>query len=267
MMSTDRYYAEQLRCPGEPSLEATREAIRRCVKTAGPKAYAERLRQEMFAKWEWPRGVATDATANVRFQLSERGELQCISVREDSERRLARSVLRAIRDSQPYEPLPPEAICIANTTMQATFENPARRERIVRESDAYYAAKDRCPKAPSKKAARAAIRECMKRESVSAYLARMREEVVDAWTLPKGVTHGHEFVATLALSESGRVQCITVKKGADPTIGRSALLAIRDATPFEPLLADATCLANTRITASFANPLADETEDEPPVAW
>jgi hypothetical protein len=118
----DRYYRTVPRCTAMgPEVES-------CVQKREAQDYVASIRQEIFDAWHLPSGVAPSQKVTLMLRLDEAGAVQCLSLLPDSERILARSVIRAVERVAPFEPMPPNAACLAKRNLKATFTNPLDRQ-------------------------------------------------------------------------------------------------------------------------------------------
>jgi hypothetical protein len=96
--------------------------------------------------------------------------------------------------------------------------------------------------------------ECMALPEVKAYLARLHDRVLARWrATPAGLPNGTFRVAlSFRLDPSGSAGEIDFRGGAaSDAVGRSAVEAMRAASPFDPMTGKVRCLAGNRFNATF----------------
>lgn len=93
--------------------------------------------------------------------------------------------------------------------------------------------------------------DCVERPEVKAYMAELKQRIDSRWSLPYGV-EDKRVTLKFALDVAGSASTIELIKG-DNAIGASAIDAMRASSPFPPMPDRVRCLANKRITATFAS--------------
>ena len=122
--SPDAYYESQPRCrKSQPDADLTE----RCFAVPQAHEYLENAKQRVLDTWRLPRGIASDQKVTLTFRLRSDGSVQCLLLAPGSEKRLSRSVLSALQRVTPFAPPPPEAVCLTELPIIATFSNPAAK--------------------------------------------------------------------------------------------------------------------------------------------
>ena len=82
------------------------------------------LHERVLRQWELPPGVRANRKVVIGFYLDGEGHVVRSAVFEAENRALARSALRALRDSGPFR-IPEGAECFIGLPIVGTFSNPA----------------------------------------------------------------------------------------------------------------------------------------------
>ncbi|MDJ0786862.1 MAG: hypothetical protein QNK05_08625 [Myxococcota bacterium] len=98
---------------------------------------------------------------------------------------------------------------------------------------------------------------CMGRASVQAYMSRVRGRILDRWVLPPNVDANQAVTLKFSIDPAGTATRVDLVTAPDPSLGESAVRAMRSASPFEPMSADVRCLANSLIQGTFTNSVAN----------
>ncbi len=97
---------------------------------------------------------------------------------------------------------------------------------------------------------------CLDTPEVQAYQEQLRLRMYNRWTLPDGVESNQSVSIRFKLDAAGSVLAADVVGGGDPRLNRSALDALRSASPFPPMSGRVRCLAGQSFTGIFKNPRA-----------
>jgi hypothetical protein len=119
--SPDEYHASYPRCAAS-QLDA--DLGERCLSAPPAREYLAAAQQQVLDVWRLPPGIASDQTVTLTFRLGPDGTVQCMSLNLDSESALARSILSAVRDATPFDPLSSEVACLLQHPIVASFSNP-----------------------------------------------------------------------------------------------------------------------------------------------
>jgi hypothetical protein len=95
--------------------------------------------------------------------------------------------------------------------------------------------------------------QCMALPEVQAYLKRLHDRVMTRWrSTPAGLPDG-VFKVTLGfrLDPSGSASQIEIRSAQSDAVGRSALDAMRAASPFDPMAGPVRCLSGNFFNATF----------------
>jgi hypothetical protein len=95
---------------------------------------------------------------------------------------------------------------------------------------------------------------CVRRPEVEAYLAHVKDRMKARWALPGGVAPNQGVQLRFHLDPSGSANQVEFVNTPDAALGRSAVEAIRAASPFNPMSERVRCLSNASLTAIFSNP-------------
>ena len=98
---------------------------------------------------------------------------------------------------------------------------------------------------------------CNTSAPVLRYYEFIRKRTVDRWTLPPNIPSGEEVVLRFMLDSSGSATMVESISASSEALGRSAVRALRDSSPF-PAMNDAVrpCLDSLRLRATFTVPSA-----------
>jgi hypothetical protein len=97
-------------------------------------------------------------------------------------------------------------------------------------------------------------KQCIQREEVQQYLARVKELILDQWEFPPGIAADQRVDILFSIRQSGELGGVMVPDALTQEIEDSAFEAIHEAAPFPPLSATTACLSVLPIRASFSNP-------------
>lgn len=100
--------------------------------------------------------------------------------------------------------------------------------------------------------------ECLSRPAVSNYLGDLRDWMRSRWVPPAApeLDTDRNVVVLFSLAASGELTGACFNSSASPAAGANAVLALRKASPYEPM-SDKTgtdCLAGRRLTGNFTAP-------------
>jgi hypothetical protein len=118
----DEYYMSLERC--EESGPAT-ERYRECFAEPDVGSYLRAAQDRVLEDWRLPRGVSADQGVELRFRLHADGTIRCLSLMQEWDEALARSVISAVERAAPFDPLPVGAMCLSEVPIVATFANPS----------------------------------------------------------------------------------------------------------------------------------------------
>jgi TonB family protein len=98
--------------------------------------------------------------------------------------------------------------------------------------------------------------ECTKRPEVQAYMEQVRQRMYQRWNLPADAPSGQAVNLRFKLDASGSVMSSELAHASDPTIGATALEALRSASPFAAMPDRVRCLARQGLVGKFTVPSA-----------
>lgn len=119
--SPDVYYASQARCEVK---EQDVDLGTSCFAIPQARDYLEQLQKQILDAWKLPRGVSADQRVTFTFRLRLDGSIQCLSLASDRNEAVSRSAVAAVQRGTPFSPVPPEAACLTELPVTATFSNP-----------------------------------------------------------------------------------------------------------------------------------------------
>jgi len=96
---------------------------------------------------------------------------------------------------------------------------------------------------------------CMESVYVQRYLAVVKDRTEGLWKVPDGTAANEEVVLGFDLDVSGSPTRIEVQRASDPVLGRSAIEAMRMASPFPGMDDNVRCLAAISLRGPFTTPL------------
>ncbi len=101
---------------------------------------------------------------------------------------------------------------------------------------------------------------CLESASVQRYLDAVRLRTYQRWTVPYGIPPNAEVVLRFAVDASGMathteaIDPQDAQRAADPALAKSAVQALRSASPFPPMSDANRCLSDKRIVLTFTVP-------------
>ena len=98
--------------------------------------------------------------------------------------------------------------------------------------------------------------DCVKRPEVQNYLEQIRTRMYQRWMLPNDAPSGQKVLLSFTLDASGSVMNAALKSASDPSIGQTAVDALRSAAPFAAMPERVRCLARHGMTGTFTVPSA-----------
>lgn len=96
--------------------------------------------------------------------------------------------------------------------------------------------------------------DCVGRNAVQGYMQTIKQRVMARWVLPAGAPGNQSVELRFTLDLAGSASSIGVVRAPDPLLGKSALTALRSASPFNQMPKGVRCLAGQPIIATFSNP-------------
>ncbi len=96
------------------------------------------------------------------------------------------------------------------------------------------------------------VARCMESAFVHRYLADVRKRTERRWQVPEGVAEGTVVKLRFALDSSGAATRVEFIGDTDPTLGNSAVAALRSAQPFPPMNDNVRCLSGKKLTGTFS---------------
>lgn len=115
------FYRSQPRCSASDPVTAEDQ---QCLTLPEVQEYLQNSRDEILRVWRMPARTAVNLRVELALRIDSAGAIQCLSLRDSSEKRFARSVLDAVEKTAPFGAVPSEAVCLARVPITATFENP-----------------------------------------------------------------------------------------------------------------------------------------------
>jgi outer membrane biosynthesis protein TonB len=97
--------------------------------------------------------------------------------------------------------------------------------------------------------------DCQKRPEVIAYMARIKQRMLDRWALPPDVPGNLSVELRFGLDPAGTVTRAELVRSADARLGQSAVDALRSASPFDHMSDRVRCLADGPLIGTFTNPV------------
>jgi hypothetical protein len=95
---------------------------------------------------------------------------------------------------------------------------------------------------------------CYEADETRGYLEDARNKTIEVWKLPDGVKADHKVSLQFLLGKREELLDLRVLEATSHALGRSAVTAMRTASPFGPPPGAAVCLLDGPITATFRNP-------------
>jgi TonB family protein len=95
---------------------------------------------------------------------------------------------------------------------------------------------------------------CLQSAYVARYMKLVESRTVSRWGVPEGTPDNETVVLNFDLDVSGSVANVKVVNASSAMLGRSAVLALRTASPFPPMDDNVRCLAERRLTGTFSVP-------------
>lgn len=96
--------------------------------------------------------------------------------------------------------------------------------------------------------------DCVGRDAVQDYMQTIKQRVMARWALPAGAQGNQSVELRFTLDLAGSASSIGIVRAPDPLLGKSALTALRSASPFNQMPKGVRCLAGQPIIATFSNP-------------
>jgi TonB family protein len=94
--------------------------------------------------------------------------------------------------------------------------------------------------------------DCFDRAEVRAYWEQIRDRMYTRWALPPNLPSGVvEVKLRFRLDPGGSAQDVQLVGSGDPRLGKSAVEALRSASPFPPMSDRVRCLADTGLIGTF----------------
>lgn len=107
-----------------------------CRSNGAVNSFMNDVAQEIFDKWDLPRRSRGTSSVRIGFVLGADGEIVRSAIFEAIDRRLARSALRALRDSAPFPPLIGPKSCLIEKSIVGTFWTHPEAEELARQEEA-----------------------------------------------------------------------------------------------------------------------------------
>ena len=100
-----------------------------------------------------------------------------------------------------------------------------------------------------------AMGNCYKLPEVIAYLDGVKVRTLARWQLPPGVPPNQSVALRFKIDPAGSATRVELVEAANQALGRSAVDALRSASPFPAMAGRTRCLSREPITATFRNPV------------
>lgn len=100
-----------------------------------------------------------------------------------------------------------------------------------------------------------AVGDCYKLPEVIEYLDAVRVRTLARWQLPPNVRANQSVALKFKIDPAGSATRVEVVSSGDKALGRSAVDALRSASPFPAMAGRQVCLSREPITATFRNPV------------
>lgn len=100
-----------------------------------------------------------------------------------------------------------------------------------------------------------AMGDCYKLPEVLAYLDAVKVRTLARWQLPPNVPANQSVALKFKIDPAGSATRVEIVEAADQALGRSAVDALRSASPFPAMAGRVRCLAREPIVATFRNPV------------
>ena len=98
-------------------------------------------------------------------------------------------------------------------------------------------------------------RSCMRVQAAHAYLVAAKRKALDIWVLPERIPAHRCAVVQFALARDGTFSSPpALVVGDNALMNASAVQALKESAPFDPIPEDALCLANLPLWSRFENP-------------
>jgi TonB family protein len=98
-----------------------------CMQRPEVRAYMERVRQRMLARWALPPDVPGNQRVELRFILDPAGTATRVELVRSEDSRLGQSAVEALRAASPFDNMPDRVRCLAGGPLLGTFRNPEQR--------------------------------------------------------------------------------------------------------------------------------------------
>jgi hypothetical protein len=95
-------------------------------------------------------------------------------------------------------------------------------------------------------------RDCLQRPEVMAYIETMRQRMLARWVVPADATGSRKVQLRIKLEAGGSLLKVENTKTTDELLGRSAMEALRAASPFPPMSGPIRCLAQHDLVATWS---------------
>lgn len=93
---------------------------------------------------------------------------------------------------------------------------------------------------------------CMQSGFVHRYLALVTDRTEQRWRVPEGIPEDTKVVLRFVLDASGTATQVEFVGDVPPTLGNSAIAALRSASPFPPMDDSVRCLAGKKLSGTFS---------------
>ncbi len=100
-----------------------------CIARPEVRAYMERIRARVMARWSLPPSTRGNQSVKLRFTLDRAGSASAVGVVQSEDPLLGQSAQAALRSASPFDHMPERVRCLAGQPISATFRNPTVANR------------------------------------------------------------------------------------------------------------------------------------------
>jgi hypothetical protein len=100
-----------------------------CIARPEVRAYMERIRARVMARWALPPSTRGNQSVKLRFTLDRAGTASAVGVVKSEDPVLGKSAQTALRSASPFDHMTERVRCLAGQPISATFRNPTVANR------------------------------------------------------------------------------------------------------------------------------------------
>ncbi len=113
-----------LRGSGGTGDSVTAASATQCFEKPEVQSYLSSVQKRTLDRWRLPPGVQADQNVTLRFKIDVGGTATSVSLVRASDNALGASAVDALNAASPFPALPPNARCLVQVPITATFTNP-----------------------------------------------------------------------------------------------------------------------------------------------